>query len=112
VDDLRDAADSLAFLLQLLGHETCAAYDGPTALRAAASFRPDVALLDISLPGMDGYEVARRLRGTARLVAVSGFGHEEHRRRCLEVGFDSLLLKPLDLDELREVLAALRGVSP
>jgi two-component system, sensor histidine kinase len=107
VDDLRDAADSLALLLKLLGHDVCAVYDGPTALRTAASFRPDVVLLDLGLPGMDGYEVARRLRGqVGLLVAATGFGQEEDRRRCREAGFDRFLLKPLDLDELRRVLAA------
>ena len=107
VDDFRDAADSLALLLKLLGHDARAVYDGPTALRVAASFRPDVVLLDLGLPGLDGYAVARRLRGqVGLLVAATGFGQEEDRRRCREAGFDRFLLKPLDLGELQRVLSS------
>jgi CheY-like chemotaxis protein len=109
VDDLRDAADSLALLLGLMGHAARAAYDGPTALRVACGFKPDVVLLDLCLPGMDGYEVARRLREEtgqdALLVAATGLGREEDHRRSREAGFDRLLLKPLDLDELARLLA-------
>jgi two-component system CheB/CheR fusion protein len=108
VDDLLDAADSLALLLGLMGHVARAVYDGPTALREASTFRPDVVLLDLCLPRMDGYEVARRLRGEmglsdALLVATTGLRQEE---RCIrEAGFDRLFLKPLDLTELERLLA-------
>jgi CheY-like chemotaxis protein len=109
VDDLRDAADSLALLLGLMGHEVRAAYDGPTALLVACDFKPDVVLLDICLPGMDGYEVARRLRGQVGLdcllVAATGLGQEEDHRRSREAGFDRLLVKPLDPAELKRLLA-------
>jgi signal transduction histidine kinase/ActR/RegA family two-component response regulator len=109
VDDNQSSADSLALLLQLSGHDTRVAYSGPEALDIAAAFRPDVVLLDIGLPEMDGFEVARRLReredsGRAILVAVTGYGQEEVRQRAKEVGFDNHLLKPLDLDALLSVL--------
>jgi CheY-like chemotaxis protein len=110
VDDLRDAADSLALLLRLMGHDVRVAYDGPTALLVACSFKPDVVLLDLCLPGMDGYEVARRLQEQVGLpdcllVAATGLGQEEDHRRSREAGFDRLLLKPLDLAELEGLLA-------
>jgi signal transduction histidine kinase len=111
VDDNVDAADSLALLLSLGGHEVRAVHDGPSALRAAAEFRPEVVLLDIGLPGMDGYEVARRLRQCAEvagtlLVAVTGYGREEDRRRSREAGFDFHLVKPADPQQLAELFAA------
>jgi signal transduction histidine kinase/ActR/RegA family two-component response regulator len=110
VDDNVDAAESLAMLLRLWGHEVAVAHDGPSALRAAAAHRPEVALLDISLPGMDGYELARRLRpqhGLERtvLVALTGWGQDEDRRRSQEAGFDHHLVKPVDLSDLQELLA-------
>jgi len=109
VDDNVDAADTLGILLQAMGHELRLAYDGPGALRAAADFRPDVVLLDIGMPGMDGYEVARRLRALpglekVMLVALTGYGQEEDRQRSEQFGFNTHLLKPVDLDELQSVL--------
>ena len=111
VDDNHDAADSLALLLKCWGYAPAVAYDGPAALALAAAEPPPVALLDIGLPGMDGCEVARRLRtlpGTARalLVAVTGHGQEEDVRRCYEAGIDLHLIKPIDPEELRATLQA------
>jgi signal transduction histidine kinase len=111
-DDNRDALDSLATLLQCDGHEVFTAADGAEALELASSCRPDVMLLDIGMPKLDGYEVARRVReqpwgnGTV-LIALTGWGQEEDRRRSREVGFDSHLVKPLDLDALSALLARL-----
>lgn len=110
VDDNVDAAESLALLLRLWGHEVAVANDGPTALRTAEAHHPQVALLDIGLPGMDGYELARRLRQQADqeptvLVALTGWGQEEDRRRSQEAGFDHHLVKPVDLSALQELLA-------
>ncbi|HKI37080.1 MAG TPA: response regulator [Gemmataceae bacterium] len=110
VDDNTDAAHSLAMLLGMMGYETSTANDGPAALREAAAARPDVVLLDIGMPGMSGYEVARELRRTpglsaALLVAMTGWGQEEDRRRSLEAGFDRHLVKPVDLAALEQILA-------
>jgi CheY-like chemotaxis protein len=110
VDDNRDAADSLAVLLRLWGHEARTAHDGVSAVKAAGSYRPQAALLDIGLPGLDGYEVARRLRGDPALeglllVAVTGYGQEIDRRQSREAGFDCHLVKPVDLAKLQELLA-------
>jgi PAS domain S-box-containing protein len=110
VDDNEDSADSLALLLELKGHEVRVALDGPAALATAHAFQPEVVLLDIGLPGMDGYEVARRLRaerageGGLLLVALTGYGQDEDRRRSREAGFDHHLVKPVDFDELTRVL--------
>jgi PAS domain S-box-containing protein len=111
VDDNRDSADSLAMLLELLGHETRVANDGPGALRAAEEFGPEVVFLDIGLPGMDGYEVARRLRLDPHrrgliLAAMTGWGQEEDRRRSREAGFDQHLVKPVSPEAIQAVLAA------
>jgi signal transduction histidine kinase/FixJ family two-component response regulator len=111
VDDNVAAADMLAALLRLWGHEVRLAYNGPEALAAAAEYRPDLVLLDIGLPLMSGYEVARRLRGQLRLdqttlVAVTGYGQEEDRRRSQEAGFDRHLTKPVDADSLQALLAS------
>jgi PAS domain S-box-containing protein len=110
VDDNRDAAESLTLLLQLLGHEVRTAFDGETALATAQAWDPEIALLDIGLPGMDGYEVARRLRGgllrqPCLLVALTGYGREEHRQRSLNAGFDLHFVKPVDSSALRDLLA-------
>jgi PAS domain S-box-containing protein len=110
VDKNRDAADSLAFLLHLAGQEVRTAYDGPVALDLARARPPDVVLLDIGMPGMDGLEVARRLRRDlglkqALLVALTGYGGEEDRRRSQEAGFNVHLVKPVDLDTLEVLLA-------
>jgi CheY-like chemotaxis protein len=109
VDDNRDCADSLALLLELWGYAPAVAYDGPSALALASADPPAAALLDIAMPGMDGCEVARRLRampGTARalLVAVTGRGREEDVRRCYEAGIDLHFVKPYDTVELWRAL--------
>ena len=110
VDDNRDAALSLATVLQLSGYTTHVAYDGAEAVQVAAAVRPDVMLLDIGLPKLDGYEVARKIRaqpwGEAMvLVALTGWGQEEDRRKSSEAGFDGHLVKPVDLDALMKLLA-------
>lgn len=115
VDDNRDAADSLAMLLQLEGHEVRAAYSGNDALTTAQIYRPEVILLDIGMPGMDGYAVAKSLRKEAwaasmMLIALTGWGQEDDRKRAMEVGFDAHLTKPVDT---RAVIAMLKStVTP
>jgi signal transduction histidine kinase len=111
-DDNRDALDSLATLLQCDGHEVHTAGDGAEALAVAAECRPNVVLLDIGMPKLDGYEVARRIRAepwgkSAVLIALTGWGQDEDRRRSREVGFDSHLVKPLDPEALSSLLARL-----
>jgi CheY-like chemotaxis protein len=111
VDDNKDGATSLALLLKLTGHTSRAAHSGPDGLRVAGEFRPDVIFLDIGLPGMSGYEVARKLRQDAALkgttiVALTGWGSEEDRRKSREAGCDEHLTKPVDADAVRRVLAA------
>ncbi len=110
VDDNVDAADTLADLIQLWGHGVRIAHDGPTALERAPEFRPEVVLLDIGLPGMDGFEVARRLREMPELrgsllVAITGFGQPEDRRRTEQAGFARHLVKPMNPQELQSLLA-------
>jgi CheY-like chemotaxis protein len=114
VDDNRDAAISLSRLLQLLGVDVAVAHGGPEALDLLPSFRPDVVLLDIGMPGMDGYEVARRMRQTpdgerVLLIALTGWGQEEDRHRTHDAGFDHHLLKPANIDALRSILIAPDG---
>ncbi|WP_406699071.1 PAS domain S-box protein [Singulisphaera sp. Ch08] len=110
VDDNLDAANSLARLLRRLhDQEVEVAHDGPSALEAAAAFRPGLVLLDIGLPGMDGYEVARTLRewpefATTRIIALTGWGQESDRQRSKEAGFDLHLVKPVDPDLLSDIL--------
>jgi CheY-like chemotaxis protein len=109
VEDNLDAAEALGELLRLWGHPVEIAHDGISALQTARAGRPEVVLLDIGLPGMDGYEVARRLRATAglervRLIALTGYGQEADRRRSSLAGFDHHLVKPVDLDHLRGLL--------
>jgi CheY-like chemotaxis protein len=110
VDDNNDAAEMLAEALAVLGCETEVAYDGPSALEAAKRFRPRVVFLDIGLPVMDGYEVARRMRRDSgllplRLVAVTGYGQASDRRKARDAGFDEHVVKPIDLDALPDLLA-------
>jgi CheY-like chemotaxis protein len=110
VDDNRDAATSLGMLLELSGNKTETAYDGLTAIDAGARFRPHAVLLDIGLPGLDGYEVARRMRSEpwgnrVKLVAVTGWGEAEDRKRSRDAGFDAHLLKPVDHEALVKLLA-------
>ena len=108
VDDNVDAAESLADLLRMLGHEVQVAHDGPGGLAVARAAKADVVLLDIGLPGMSGYEVARRLRAdpdfTALLVAVSGYGREEDRHQSKEAGIEHHFVKPLDFRQLQQLL--------
>ena len=116
VDDNRDAARTLELLLRSLGHETRVAYDGAEALAAAPSFEPHVVLLDIGLPGIDGYEVARRLRAMrelerVRIVAITGWGQEADRQRSREAGFDLHLVKPVDPNELARILHEQGGAT-
>src|SRR5262249_48314198 len=106
----RDSAESLMMLCKLNGHEVHTAYDGFAAVEAAAKFHPDVILLDIGLPGLNGYEAARQIRSQFRdndlmLVALTGWGSEEDRRRAKEAGFDAHLVKPVDFDALEKILA-------
>jgi PAS domain S-box-containing protein len=108
-DDSQDGADSLAFLLRAAGHEVHTAYDGHTAIRLAEELKPDVVLLDIGMPEVSGYDVARAIRREVwgrpmRLIALTGWGQAEHRRRSLEVGFDDHLVKPVELDVLENLL--------
>jgi len=105
VEDNVDAAESLKMLLELHGHRVAVAYDGETAIAAAESDVPDMMLIDIGLPKLDGYEVVRRLRlsETLRdgfLVALTGYGRDEDRERSLEAGFDRHLVKPADPDDI------------
>jgi signal transduction histidine kinase len=111
VDDNREAANTLGLLLKLAGHEVRVAYDGPAALEAARTFQPQVLLQDIQMPGMSGFEVARRLRaqsarGNPMFVALTGYGSDDDRRQCLEAGFDHHLVKPVELDTLEKILAS------
>jgi signal transduction histidine kinase/ActR/RegA family two-component response regulator len=113
VDDNRDAANMLAMLLEFSGHETHMAHDGVEAVEAATTFQPDVILLDIGLPRLNGYEAARKIReqqeqpGRPLLVALTGWGQDEDRRRSEEAGFDAHLVKPVDEAALRTLLDGL-----
>jgi len=112
VDDDKDATGSLALLLGLWGHEAMVSCSGPEALHRALAWRPDAALIDLILPAMDGYELARRVRQHAELqdmvlIAVTGLAGPEHRRRSSEAGFARHLVKPLFHGELETILAAL-----
>jgi CheY-like chemotaxis protein len=112
VDDNSVSADALAEGLGQLGHGVRACYDPVDALRVAGEFVPDIALLDIGLPGMDGYELGTRLRQQAgarrlRLVAVSGHGQERDHERSRIAGFDSHLVKPVDMTHIHEVIETL-----
>jgi PAS domain S-box-containing protein len=117
VDDNVDAAESLAVLLRMAGHEVYTAHGGLAALEAAQVHRPEVVLLDLGMPGMDGLEVARRLRQDlglkdTLLLALTGYGHEEDRRHSQEAGFDAHLVKPVDLDTLHTLLAQAPALAP
>ncbi|HKV13214.1 MAG TPA: response regulator, partial [Thermoanaerobaculia bacterium] len=113
VEDNRDAAESLAMLLGMAGHQVEVAYSGDEGMSAARRFRPDVALCDIGLPGgMDGYALARALRAAsetagARLIAISGYGQEEDKRLARQAGFDEHLTKPVDPEALMKLLGEL-----
>ena len=114
VDDNLDGVETLSRLLRLMGNEVRTAHDGQEALEAAEAFRPDVAVLDIGLPTLDGYEAARRLREQPWgrdmiLVALTGWGQDEDRRRSQAAGFDHHLVMPVTAPALREALAGRRA---
>lgn len=109
VDDSRDGGESLAMLLRVLGAEVALAHSGRNALECVDTFKPDVVLLDIGMPGMDGYEVARRIRSNPAnrhisLIALTGWGQDEDRKRSVAAGFNHHLVKPADIEQLRQLL--------
>jgi CheY-like chemotaxis protein len=111
-EDNRDSADSLKALLDALGYDTHLAYDGESAVRAAATLRPDVIIMDIGLPGLNGYDAARRIRAQhpdmrVVIVALTGWGQRSDRLRSAEAGMDHHLVKPLDLAALKKILDSL-----
>jgi CheY-like chemotaxis protein len=110
VDDNVDAAEGLAMLLRLDHHEVTIAHDGAQALALAAGAAPTVVLLDIGLPGMDGYEVCRRLRAagltSTRIFALTGYSQDKDKQLALEAGFDEHMVKPVELEKLQRLLAA------
>jgi len=114
IEDYADAAESLAMLLEMLGHKVETARTGQAGIEAARRFSPELVLCDVGLPDMDGYAVARRIRedpllGRAFLVALSGYGNEGDKLRAREAGFDRHVCKPIDLDELRQLIAEIGG---
>jgi len=116
VDDNVDAASMMAALVRQLGHDVVVVHDGPSALQAAEAYRPEIILLDLGMPGMNGFEVARALRErginpTPRIVAVTGWGKPEDERRTREAGFDMHLIKPVEESQIRQALR-LRGQRP
>lgn len=114
VDDNLDSAESLSLLLELMGHSVRTAHDGEQALAEADAFRPELVLMDIGMPRMDGYEAARRLRqadwsADTVLVALTGWGQDEDKRRSEEAGFDHHLIKPVDPAALEALLGKYGG---
>jgi len=109
VEDDPAVSESFKTLLELLGNEVCAVMSGAAALEAARAFRPDIAFIDIDLPGVDGYEVAARLRAEhgprIRLYALTGFARPADKERALSAGFDAHIVKPVDLAVLKAILA-------
>ena len=117
VDDNLDAAESLAELLGSMGHEVRAAHDGEAGVATAEEFRPDVVLMDLGMPRLNGYEAARRIRAEPWgrrpfLVALTGWGADEDRRRTRDAGFDRHLVKPVGLDALTRLIADVPIESP
>ena len=113
VDDNKDAAESMSMLLEMWGHEVAFAYDGPSALRTAEKWQPEAVFLDIGLPGMDGYEVAERLRELpqakdAVLIAITGYGQEDDRLRSRRAGIAHHLVKPVAPDAMRNLIDSLQ----
>jgi CheY-like chemotaxis protein len=111
VDDNVDAADSLGELLEMLGNEVRTAHDGEAGVAVAEQFRPDVMLMDIGMPKLNGYEAARRIRQHAwgqgiLLVALTGWGQEDERKKSADAGFDHHLVKPVRLDDLTQLISA------
>jgi signal transduction histidine kinase len=113
VDDNHDSADTLAMMLQMLGHETQCVYDPHHTQEAVEAFAPDIVFLDIGMPGLSGYDVARRIRASngaaLTLVAVTGWGHAEDRRRTAEAGFDHHLVKPADMAMITSICGRVAG---
>jgi two-component system, sensor histidine kinase len=113
IEDDSDNREMMRILLELSGHEVHDAGDGPSGVEMAARLEPQVVLIDIGLPGLDGYEVARRirakLRDRARLVALSGYGRREDRQRAFGAGFDDHLVKPADPERLASIIAGAPG---
>jgi CheY-like chemotaxis protein len=114
-DDLKDHADSLALMLRVAGHEVHAVYDGAQAVAIAAAARPEVVVLDLGMPGVDGYEACRRIREQPEgngitIIAVSGWGQPQDRKRSRSAGFDRHLVKPVDPHELLQAVVT-AGVS-
>jgi CheY-like chemotaxis protein len=110
-DDNEDSAETLALLLQALGNEVRAVHDGQRAVEEVESFRPDVALLDIGMPGLDGYAAARLIRSqpwgqAVVLIALTGWGLDEDVQKAREAGFDRHLLKPVDIGPLQDAMAS------
>lgn len=116
VDDNRDSADTMAMLLEFEGHRTLVAYDGRQAVELAMAERPAVVLLDIGLPNMNGYDACQAMRQNglenALIVAMTGYGHDDDRRKSREAGFDAHLVKPVELSTLRELLASRNVKEP
>ena len=111
VEDNQDSALSLKMLLEVLGHVVDVVHDGEQAIVSAAALRPDVILMDIGLPGLSGYEAARRIRSDWKgspllIVALTGWGQDQDRQRSADAGIDHHLVKPLELDKLRQILAS------
>jgi CheY-like chemotaxis protein len=117
VDDNKDAADSMALAVQLAGYTVRAAYDGPEGLELAFVFAPDLVLLDLGMPGLNGFEIAQRIRRetwgqSLTLIALTGWGQEQDRRRTKDAGFDAHLTKPVSPSELLRVLATAMQTMP
>jgi CheY-like chemotaxis protein len=117
VDDNEDSAQSMALLLGLEGHQVEVASEGSAAIELACKLHPEVVLLDIGLPGMDGYELARELRSTARVdhalsIALTGYGQADDRERSRQAGFHHHLVKPADLNDLTALIAAFQRAAP
>jgi len=114
VDDHEEFRESIARLARFWGHEVALAADGPSALSLAETFHPDCAIVDISMPGMNGLELGRRLRRRfpatqLSLIALTGYADADVRKACLAEGFDAYLVKPEDIPELERLLGRLRG---
>src|SRR6266446_572706 len=115
-DDDVDGAETLAILLRVAGHDVQVAHDGPSTLKIAAAFLPEVVFLDVGMPGMDGFETARQLRQSVQLakavlVALTGYGREEDRARATQAGFDHFLVKPAPPKVLTDIAAQRRSSS-
>jgi CheY-like chemotaxis protein len=114
VEDHDDARESLRLMLELAGHDVETAGDGPSGLETLLSYRPDVALIDVGLPGIDGYDVARRARPLVPetfLVALTGYGQADDQRKARDAGFDVHITKPVDPDRLERLLHTLTKVG-